>query len=74
MTDGTEGQRADCVRDPAVIWIGTIGASETVRKLADTEALTDEAGNLRKEAYQIRVKDGQLVIAGTDRRGTGYGI
>ena len=74
VTDGTEGQRADCVRDPAVIWIGTIGASETVRKLADTEALTDEAGNLRKEAYQIRVKDGQLVIAGTDRRGTVYGI
>ena len=36
--------------------------------------LRDETGRLRREAYQHSISEGQLVIAGSDRRGTIYGI
>lgn len=40
----------------------------------DIGCLKDEQGGLRKEAYQISVQNGELIIIGTDRRGTVYGI
>lgn len=40
----------------------------------DRDLMTDETGALRKEAFQLKVQDGTLYIAGTDRRGTVYGI
>lgn len=33
-----------------------------------------EDGTYRKEAFLIQEKDGELLIVGTDRRGTIYGI
>lgn len=59
--------------DWSVIRIGTVGISDEIGELADTERMK-ENGQLHREAYQIRVRDGQLIIAGSDRRGTVYGI
>ncbi|MBO5336990.1 MAG: glycosyl hydrolase 115 family protein [Lachnospiraceae bacterium] len=58
------------------IIVGTIGVSTVVESLIGTDIskLQDESGVLRKEAYLLKVYDGNLVIAGTDRRGTIYGI
>ncbi len=56
------------------IYVGTIGVGEGPISASDDRKLRDERGKLRKEAYRIRVQDGQLIIAGADRRGTVYGI
>ena len=56
------------------ILAGTLGCSEEIGAYIDSSRLQDEDGNLRKEAYIQCVRGGRLVIAGTDRRGTIYGI
>ena len=53
---------------------GTAGISREIGKKADLGLLKDEKGQYRKEAFLIQEKDGELLIAGTDRRGTVYGI
>lgn len=63
---------------PEII-IHTAGASDEMDNLADLACLQDESlqdtdGRLRKEAYLHCVQDGKLIIAGSDRRGTIYGI
>jgi len=60
--------------DTAEILIGTLDVSEAVKGDADFSMLCDDTGSLRKEAYLHRVSEGKLVIAGSDRRGTIYGI
>lgn len=60
--------------DFLLIHIGTLGVSEEVAAPADPAQMRDERGRLRKEAFQLFVHDGTLVITGTDRRGTIYGI
>lgn len=61
----------------AQIVVGTVGVSQEIdRWLAaqeDKGALW-QGGVLRKEAYLMRVQEGKLYIAGSDRRGTVYGI
>lgn len=57
-----------------IIIVGTIGVSPDIERYFDPEKLWDEMKNFRKEAYIHTVSDGKLVIAGTDRRGTVYGI
>lgn len=47
---------------------------DKIEQVIDRSLMTDKAGMLRKEAYQLRVQDNTLYIAGTDRRGTIYGI
>ena len=56
------------------ILIGTLDVSEAVKESVDPSMLCDAAGSLRKEAYLHRVLEGKLIIAGSDRRGTIYGI
>ena len=58
----------------AKIVVGTIGVSHEIERYFDLHKLQDETGEYRKEAYILTVTDGRLVIAGTDRRGTIYGI
>lgn len=58
----------------AKIVVGTIGVSHEIERYFDLHKLQDETGEFRKEAYILTVTDGRLVIAGTDRRGTIYGI
>lgn len=54
--------------------VGTVGVSEEIEAKADISLLKDERGDFRKEAFLIQVKNEELLIAGTDRRGTVYGI
>jgi len=56
------------------IVIGTWGTSRVIEGLAEPALLTDEKGNPRREAYLHCIHKDRLVIAGSDRRGTIYGI
>lgn len=60
--------------DFLLIHIGTLNVSEEIGGLAESGKMCDEQGRFRKEAFQLRVHHGALIIAGTDRRGTIYGI
>ena len=53
----------------AEIIIGTVGVSDIIG-----EYVTAEEIGTRKETYLHKIVDGKLIIAGTDRRGTIYGI
>lgn len=56
------------------ILVGTIGVSKKLAGCFAPDKLQDERGNFRKEAYIQTIWKDSLVIAGTDRRGTIYGI
>lgn len=65
--------REDSMPVPEIV-IGTWGTSQAVQGLADPALLRDEKGTPRREAYLHCIHGGRLVIAGSDRRGTIYGI
>lgn len=54
--------------------IGTIGMSETIDALADSGALDTDEIEGKWESFTIQNIDDTLVIAGSDKRGTIYGI
>ena len=56
------------------IFIGTLGFSEEIDRLVDISKMQDRNGVLQKETYLHYVSNGNLIIAGSDRRGTIYGI
>ncbi len=56
----------------AAVLVGTVGKNADVDRLLKQGVLPDLKG--RREKYVITVADGRLVIAGSDRRGTIYGI
>lgn len=56
------------------IIVGTIGQSRLIDRLAEKGKLDVKDIKGQWEAYVIDVIDGCLVIAGSDRRGTAYGI
>lgn len=56
------------------ICVGTLGTSPWTEAFASMGQLCDEQGNRRKEAYLLKVQDGKMIIVGTDRRGTIYGV
>lgn len=56
------------------ILVGTVGCLEELDDKADLKRLKAEDGSWRREAFLIQEKEGELLIAGTDRRGTIYGI
>ena len=70
----------DCCPEPpgnvpfCRIIAGTLGVSEEICRKAEIGLLADEEGLPYKEAFLIQEKDGELLIAGSDRRGTVYGI
>ncbi len=70
----------DCRIDAAVqapvkrIYVGTAGVSPETEARGNMDLLRDEKGQYRKEAYLLQEESGDLIIAGTDRRGTVYGI
>ena len=51
------------------ILVGTVGNLPELDEKADISKLRAEDGTYRKEAFLIQEKDGELLIAGTDRRG-----
>ncbi len=52
--------------------IGTVGCNSRIDQLVKSRRLADLKG--KREKYIVATIDGQLVIAGSDRRGTVYGI
>ncbi len=60
--------------DIPLIFVGTLGVSELLQPYVSRADFTDENGALRKEAYLLKVCENCLIIAGSDRRGTIYGI
>lgn len=52
--------------------IGTVGCNSRIDQLVKSRQLADLKG--KREKYIVATIDGQLVIAGSDRRGTVYGI
>lgn len=58
----------------AEIIICTMGIGDNVCGVPDMSEMYDEAGKLRKEAYLHCISGGKLIIIGSDRRGTIYGI
>ncbi|MDE7274706.1 MAG: glycosyl hydrolase 115 family protein [Lachnospiraceae bacterium] len=65
----------DCKKEGyAEILVGTFHVSEVFDEFVDFTDLCDETNRLRKEAYLHRISNGKLIIAGSDRRGTIYGI
>lgn len=69
------GATSSTVQDPdARIVVGTLGHSAAIDALAKRGIV--KAGDLRgkREKYVVTYNGGQLVIAGSDRRGTIYGV
>ena len=58
----------------ANILVGTIGHSDAIDRLVKQRRLDAKLLQGKREKYIITLIDGQLVIAGSDRRGTIYGI
>ena len=58
----------------AKIIIGTIGKSSLIDQLVKQKKLDASLLKGKREKFVITLIDGQLVIAGSDRRGTVYGI
>lgn len=65
-------KKADTVR-PAII-VGTIGHSAVIDQLVKQKRVNGNLLKGKREKFIITLIDGQLVIAGSDRRGTIYGI
>lgn len=65
-------KKADTVR-PAII-VGTIGHSAAIDQLVKQKRINGNLLKGKREKFIITLIDGQLVIAGSDRRGTIYGI
>lgn len=65
-------KKADTVR-PAIL-VGTIGHSAAIDQLVKLKRINGNLLKGKREKFIITLIDGQLVIAGSDRRGTIYGI
>lgn len=71
-TDAGFLKKADTVR-PAII-VGTIGHSAAIDQMVKQKRINGNLLKGKREKFIITLIDGQLVIAGSDRRGTIYGI
>lgn len=71
-TDAGFLKKADTVR-PAII-VGTIGHSAAIDQLVKLKRINGNLLKGKREKFIITLINGQLVIAGSDRRGTIYGI
>lgn len=65
-------KKADTTR-PAIL-VGTIGHSAAIDQLVKQKRINGNLLKGKREKFIITLIDGQLVIAGSDRRGTIYGI
>ena len=62
------------VTTPSTILVGTIGKSRIIDRLIKQKKIDVKKVRGQWESYLIDVVDGNLVIAGSDKRGTIYGI
>lgn len=56
------------------IIVGTMGKNEAIEKLIQTKKIDISAIQNKRESYLITNVSGNLVIVGSDRRGTAYGV
>ncbi len=73
-TDESVADKSGAADGMIRILVGTIAHLAKLDAKADIAKLQAENGTYRKEAFLIQEKNGELLIAGTDRRGTIYGI
>ncbi len=59
---------------PNSILIGTLGKNPAIESLISSKRLNVAAIKNKRESYLITTVSGDLVIVGSDRRGTAYGI
>lgn len=71
-SDASFLKKADTAR-PAIL-VGTIGHSAAIDQLVKQKRINGILLKGKREKFIITLIDGQLVIAGSDRRGTIYGI
>lgn len=71
-TDAGFLKKADTAR-PAIL-VGTIGHSAAIDQLVKQKRINGNLLKGKREKFIITLINGQLVIAGSDRRGTIYGI
>ncbi|MBN2805288.1 MAG: glycosyl hydrolase 115 family protein, partial [Prolixibacteraceae bacterium] len=75
MVSGIAAQVNTSVNAPkGSILIGTIGSSQIIDKLIADKKIDVSEIKGQWESYMIQTVDGNLVVAGSDRRGTIYGI
>lgn len=58
----------------APIVVGTVGKSAEIDQMVKQKKIDGKALKGKREKYLLQVIDGKLVIAGSDKRGTIYGI
>ena len=73
LTSDTGLKDKDAAGKPTIL-VGTIGHSAAIDQLIRQKRINGNLLKGKREKFIITVVDGQLVIAGSDRRGTIYGI
>lgn len=56
----------------AKLWVGTVGLQSNAEKFATNAELAEL--KLKPEAFLIKVKSKELIVIGSDKRGTAYGL
>ena len=69
----TSDAKSETGKKPTIL-VGTIGHSAAIDQLIKQRRIDSKQLKGKREKFIITVVDGQLVIAGSDRRGTIYGI
>ncbi len=73
LTSDAGFQKKNDTARPAIL-VGTIGHSAAIDQLVKQKRINGNLLKGKREKFIITLIDGQLVIAGSDRRGTIYGI
>ena len=73
LTSDARLKDKDAAGKPTIL-VGTIGHSAAIDQLIRQKRINGNLLKGKREKFIITVVDGQLVIAGSDRRGTIYGI
>ena len=73
LTSDAGFQKKNDTARPAIL-VGTIGHSAAIDQLVKQKRIKGNLLKGKREKFIITLIDGQLVIAGSDRRGTIYGI
>lgn len=68
---GSKGQISDTAEGPSII-VGTIGRGGFIEKYLNASEIAGLEG--AREKYILKTQDGSVIIAGSDKRGTTYGI
>ena len=77
ITDGLPNVVPELVEGPGEkVFFATLGQSPLAQKLADDEGLSSELAKItgKRECYVFAVRSDKIIIIGSDKRGTIYGL